>query len=160
MDLAGTASVTPTGTTTYTLTAAVGENTISEHVTVNVTNGFDQGGKFTVDGKVGIGVLDPQNALEVNGTVRAREVIVTTQGWADYVFNKDYDLQNLDSVENYILKNRHLPGIPSAGQLESRGLSVSGMLELQMKKIEELTLYIIELSKENKALEQRLNALE
>ena len=160
VDLAGTAAVTPTATTTYTITATVGQNSISDQVTVNVTNGFDQGGVFTVDGKIGVGVLTPQHALEVNGTIRAREVIVTTQGWADYVFDDNYRLRDLDAVEDYIQQHRHLPGIPSAARLEAKGLPVSDMLELQMKKIEELTLYIIELSKENKTLERRLNALE
>ena len=119
------------------------------------TKVYDHSGTFTVEEKIGIGTLQPQHELEVNGTVKAKEVIVSTEGWADYVFDKDYRLQDLGAVEDHIRNHRHLPGIPPAEQIESRGLSVSDMFELQMKKIEELTLYIIEQNKKITHLEQQ-----
>jgi hypothetical protein len=66
----------------------------------------------------------------------------------DYVFAKNYTLKSLDEVEDFIKKNNHLPGIPSAKTIETNGLSVGEMQKMQMEKIEELTLYIIELKKE------------
>lgn len=121
---------------------------------------FDRSGTFTVDGKVGIGVTNPTDALEVKGSIKAQEIIVTIDDWADYVFDQGYDLKDLSLVDAYIRQNHHLPGIPSADQLGSQGLPVSRMFELQMQKIEELTLYLIELSKKNKQLEERIRELE
>ncbi len=156
----GSYPVTPSTPTTYTFTLTIGTFSISKQVHIDVLNGYDSADKFTVDGKVGVGVVSPTQALEVNGTIKAKEIIVTTNGWADYVFDNNYTLQDLDSVEAYIDANRHLPGIPSAKVLGENGLSVSQMLELQMQKIEELTLHMIELNKENKALKERIQALE
>lgn len=116
-------------------------------------SGFSHDGNMTINGNVGIGKLNPKEALEVNGTIKAKEIIVTNDGWPDYVFDKKYKLQDLESVENYINENHHLPGVPSANQIKTDGISVSRMLELQMQKIEELTLHIIKLEKRLKELE-------
>lgn len=157
----GSMELTPTAPTTYTLTATNSQNEITtSKVSVDVINGYDKGVQFTVDGKVGIKKFTPDHELDVNGTIAAREIIVTTDGWADYVFSKDYKLSNLNQVESFIEKNHHLPGIPSAKTLKEKGISVSQMLEMQMKKIEELTLYLIEQKKENQALKKRIEALE
>ena len=63
-------------------------------------------------------------------------------------------------VESYTKKNKHLADIPSAKEIEKKGLSVSNMLAKQMQKIEELTLYLIDLKKENDSLKARVIALE
>ncbi len=160
VDLSGTIEVTPASSKPYVLTATLNGREYTKEISFVVTNGYDKGSVFTVDGKIGVGVLNPVEALEVNGTIKAKEIIVTTSGWADYVFGSNYTLQDLDSVEAYVDANRHLPGIPSARVLGENGLSVSRMLELQMQKIEELTLHMIELNKENKALKERIQALE
>jgi hypothetical protein len=91
------------------------------------------------NGNVGIGTLNPTNKLDVNGTIRAKEVKVETN-WADHVFQEDYNLPTLDTVESYIKENKHLPDIPSAKEVEEEGLSMSQMMAKQMQKIEELTL--------------------
>ncbi len=160
VELSGNTPVSPVAGTTYTLTATVGEFTLTEQIQINVANGFDQDGVFSINGKIGVGVVNPTNALEVNGTIKAREVMVTSQGWADYVFDTDYDLKSLTDVDAYIRDFNHLPGLPSADDLASEGIPVSLMFELQMKKIEELTLYVIELSKKNEDLETRIRELE
>jgi len=98
-------------------------------------------------GNVGIGTLNPTSKLSVNGDIRTKEVVVET-GWADYVFDKKYKLIPLSDVEKFIQQNRHLPGIPSAGEIQKNGLSVGEMQTKMMQKIEELTLYIIELEKQ------------
>jgi len=73
----------------------------------------------------------------------------------DYVLVKNYKLRDLDEVEDFIKKNNHLPGIPSAKTIETNGLGLGEMQKLQMEKIEELTLYIIELKKEMEKLKAR-----
>jgi len=99
-------------------------------------------------GTVGIGtVANSLYRFSVNGTVRSTEVVVET-GWADYVFEKNYRLMPLDEVEKFILQNKHLPNIPSAKEIEEKGLQLGDTQKRMMEKIEELTLYVIELKKE------------
>lgn len=100
-------------------------------------------------GNVGIGTsLIPSNKLEVNGTIKAKQVIVTSSGWADYVFSPDYKLKDLSEVEKFIEANKHLPNIPSQAEVDKNGIALGDMQKLQMEKIEELTLYVIQLQKE------------
>jgi hypothetical protein len=107
---------------------------------------------FSSSGNVGIGVLNPVNKLEVNGVIRSKELIVET-GWADYVFEDNYKLPSLETVEKHIKINKHLPNIPSANTIQNQGLSVGAVQTKMMEKIEELTLYIIEQNKRIKELE-------
>jgi hypothetical protein len=95
--------------------------------------------------------------LAVEGIVLAREVKVT-QGviWPDYVFKKNYKLLSLKETEDFILQNGHLPETPSSKEIENNGLSIAEMLTLQMKKIEELTLHVIEQQKEIDRLKGKL----
>jgi hypothetical protein len=110
------------------------------------------------NGNVGIGVPSPAYRLEVCGTIRAKEVRVET-GWCDYVFGKDYKLRSIDELEKFINDNKHLPGIAPASDVEKDGLKVGEMNKAMMEKIEELTLYVIQLSKENKQLQSEIDAL-
>jgi hypothetical protein len=109
---------------------------------------------------VGVGTTNPQSKLAVNGTITAKEVKVTQTGWSDYVFAEDYRLLPLDELEAYVGTEKHLPGIPSAKEVEEKGLAVADTLSKQMQKIEELTLYMIQLKKENEQLKERITALE
>jgi len=99
-----------------------------------------------------------RGSLSVSGTIRAREIIVDTD-WADYVFEAGYALQSLDSVEQHIKAEKHLPGIPSAREVAGKGVSLGDMQTLLLAKIEELTLHQIELNKRVKALEEENAAL-
>ena len=110
------------------------------------------------NGNVGIGVPSPVYRLEVCGTIRAKEVRVET-GWCDYVFEKDYKLRTVDELDKYITENKHLPGVASADEVETEGLKVGEMNKAMMEKIEELTLYVIQLSKDNKRLQEQIDAL-
>jgi hypothetical protein len=98
-------------------------------------------------GKVGIGVVPTLYTLEVNGTTRSKELIVET-GWADYVFEEKYKLKSIEELEVFVKENKHLPNIPSAAEIESKGLKVGETNKVMMEKIEELALYIIQLKKE------------
>ena len=107
------------------------------------------------DKRVAIGT-DPQNGydLAVCGNIRAADVKVhAISDWCDYVFEDDYDLKSLQEVESFIELHKHLPEIPSAVEVETEGINVSEMLQLMMKKIEELTLYTIEQDKRIQELE-------
>jgi len=112
------------------------------------------------DANVGVGTTAPQSKFAVNGTITAKEVKVTQTGWSDYVFAENYRLLPLDELETYISKEKHLPDIPTAQEVEEEGLEVAGMLTKQMQKIEELSLYLIQLKKENEELKKRITALE
>lgn len=101
-------------------------------------------------GNVGIGTNNTKGyKLAVEGTLAARRVKVTQELWADYVFQEDYVLPTLYYVENYIREHKHLPGIPSAKNVASEGLDLGDMNRLLLQKMEEMTLYMIELKKEN-----------
>lgn len=98
--------------------------------------------------------------LAVGGKVICEEVKVQLQNaWPDYVFESDYVLPSLEQVEQHIKINKHLPGIPAACELETDGISVGAMQTKMMEKIEELTLYLIDLKKENTALRQEIEIL-
>ena len=106
-------------------------------------------------GNVGIGTTaNPSYKLSVNGNIRSKEVVVEI-GWADYVFNKKYKLKPLIEVEKFIEQNKHLPNIPSAAEVEKNGLHLGDIQKKMMEKIEELTLYIIQLNKRIEELEKK-----
>ena len=100
------------------------------------------------DGNVGIGTLQPRSRLTVNGRVHAKEVKVDLNiPGADYVFESDYQLMSLPEVERFISINKHLPEIPSAADMEKNGINLSEMNIKLLKKVEELTLHLIDLNK-------------
>jgi len=98
--------------------------------------------------------------LAVNGIVSAQKMLITQTGrWPDYVFSKQYQLPSLGEVENYINQNNHLPGIPAAAEVEKKGIDVAGNQAALLKKIEELTLYIIEQEKTIQKQNDQFNEL-
>lgn len=105
-------------------------------------------------GNVGIGTASPQYELSVNGTIQAKEVMVNT-GWSDYVFDPDYRLASLDEISGYIKANHHLPDIPSASEVEQKGISLGEMQSKMLAKIEELTLHMIAAEERNGRLEEQ-----
>jgi len=125
-------------------------------------------------GYVGIGTVDPQSKLAVNGTITAKEVIVTADGWSDFVFADNYQLMPLNKLENHIKVNKSLPGIPTEKEVLENGVKVGDMQAKLLEKVEELTLYVINQNKEisklkkenielketNENLENRISALE
>ncbi len=91
--------------------------------------------------------------LSVNGSMRATSVKVYN-GWADYVFEKEYSLPTLAEVEAFIQQNGHLKDIPSAATVAEEGIDLGEMNKLLLQKIEELTLYVIALNKEIETLKK------
>lgn len=133
------------------------------------------------NGYIGIGTNSPQEKLHVyggsilisdgsgvkqfkvgaDGFVRARQIEVDLQTIPDYVFEEDYSLMSLEALDKYIAENRHLPGISSAAEYEEKGGLNIGELQVKLlEKVEELTLHLIQLNKENQALQKQVQELE
>jgi hypothetical protein len=106
------------------------------------------------NGNVGIGTTNPTFKLAVNGTIRAKEIRVESN-WADYVFAPEYQLRPLEEVEAFIKENKHLPEIQPASEIQENGLDVAATTTKMMAKIEELTLYLIDLKARIQALEKQ-----
>jgi hypothetical protein len=106
--------------------------------------------------KVGIGLIPPSDgafSLYVEGGILAEEVkVLMKSAWPDYVFNANYKLPSINEVSEFIEANGHLPGIPNAATVATDGIELGEMNALLLTKIEELTLYVIE-------LQQQLNEL-
>lgn len=118
--------------------------------------------KLRVDGlgNLGIGTTDTKGyKLAVNGAIHSQGVYVDMTGWSDYVFDPTYNLPSLASVEAHINKNHRLPEMPSTQDVIKNGVNLGEMINLQTKKIEELTLYLIEQQKVNQSLQSQINQL-
>ncbi|WP_457129279.1 hypothetical protein [Mucilaginibacter sp. HD30] len=125
-------------------------------------DGISQPLTLSSTGNVGIGAT-PINEykLAVNGAAIATSMKVKLQAnWPDFVFLKDYKLPTLTEVKTYIDKNQHLPDMPSADEVHASGLDLGEMNRLLLKKVEELTLYLIEKDKQLKEQNERINKLE
>ena len=101
------------------------------------------------NGNIGIGTINPSDKLSVNGNIRAHEIKVETANWPDYVFAKDYELPSLKETEQYIKDKGQLPGMPSADEVKANGIDLGDINARLLKKIEEMTLHLIEIKKEN-----------
>lgn len=114
------------------------------------------------DGNVGIGTTTPESKLAVNGQIRATEVKVLTDvnSVPDYVFESDYKLRTLKETKDYIAENKHLPEIPSAAEIGENGIDLGDMNMRLLKKIEELTLYQIDLMEKLEKQSSRLLEVE
>tara|TARA_R110000772_G_scaffold230169_2_gene340949 strand:- start:1266 stop:1730 length:465 start_codon:yes stop_codon:yes gene_type:complete len=136
--------------------------------------GFSQRSKyknlFEKNGQIGIGTKQPDALLTVKGNIHAQEVLVDLEGAVapDYVFenyfegdsklNPAYEFRTLEEVEQFIEVNHHLPGVPSAIELEKEGMSLKRMNLILLEKVEELTLYLIEQQKEIEALKETISS--
>lgn len=103
--------------------------------------------------RVGIGTNTPDSALAVNGTIHSKEVKVDVLGWTDYVFKNNYNLSTLEEVEKYITEKGHLENIPSEEEAVKNGISLGEMNAKLLQKIEELTLYMIDVNKKVNVLQ-------
>ena len=112
------------------------------------------------NGNVGIGTTNPGVKLDVAGTVRAHEVRVCLNQGCDYVFGDDYKLMNLTDLSNFVKTNKHLPEVTPAAQMENEGINLSEMNALLLKKVEELTLYMIQQNQKIENLENKIKLLE
>ncbi len=86
-------------------------------------------------------------------------LVQATSSWPDYVFSENYELMSLPELENSIKINKHLPGIPSAREVEKNGISLGEMQTMLVEKVEELTLHLIDQNKLITDLQQEVKAL-
>jgi len=117
---------------------------------------------ITNAGRVGIGTLAPAQPLHVSGNIRTDGSFIaggTALNVPDYVFEPDYKLLPLTDLASYVAKEKHLPDIPSAQDIKTRGVNVSELQMQLLKKVEELTLYTLEQEKINRRQEQRIRQL-
>jgi hypothetical protein len=128
----------------------------------STVNSLSEALRITSNGSVGIGTIDTKGyKLAVAGSAIATSVTVKLQGeWGDYVFKPTYKLPSLEDVKSYIDRNQHLPEMPCAAEVQKQGINLGEIVRLQMKKIEELTLYLIEQQKTNYELLKRVSLLE
>ncbi|MBR2261133.1 MAG: hypothetical protein IJ916_05470 [Paludibacteraceae bacterium] len=115
-------------------------------------------GKISCKNELNVTKINTEEIQTEN--IRTSDITVDMNNAADYVFDPTYNLQDLSEVESYVKENKHLPGIPSAAEMAENGMSVAQMSNLLLEKIEELTLHMIELQKENNALKSRIESLE
>jgi hypothetical protein len=127
---------------------------------------YSPNAKFHVNGNMLIGGTSAVPAtgyqLSVDGKIIGEEVKVQlSTGWPDYVFGDNYQLMPIEDLERSIRQNRHLPNVPSAAAITAeKGFELGDMSRRLLEKVEELTLYIIQLKKENTSLEERIKKLE
>jgi len=112
-------------------------------------------------GNVGIGISGSPQRLAVNGDTKAREAIITKQSgdWPDYVFDSTYELMDLGELEEFVVNNHHLPGVPSQNDILQQGQPIGDIQQQLLKKIEELTLYLISIKKQHDGLSEEYEAL-
>ena len=119
---------------------------------------YGMDGKISIGGKSTFTCSDCTDySLFVKNGIKAEKVkvdIASANGWADYVFKKDYQLQTLEEVEKHITNKGHLPNVPSAEEVAKNGINVAEMDAKLLEKIEELTLYSIEQNKQIKKLQE------
>lgn len=118
--------------------------------------------RITMNGKVGINIENYQDdySLAVNGGIITTEVyIAEADNWPDHVFADDYKLMGLHELENFIRANRHLPEVPSEEEVLENGYDMGEMQQTLLKKIEELTLYTIQLQQQIERQQKEIDEL-
>ena len=105
-------------------------------------------------------INESDGSMILGGKLSATEVEVKLEVWPDFVFRDGYDLKSLQEVEDFISQNFHLPGVPKEADIVQHGANLGNMTSLLLQKIEELTLYVIELNKQNEQLMERITLLE
>lgn len=117
--------------------------------------------QYNRDGNVGIGTWSAMAKLAVEGNILAKEIKIKTDiNVPDYVFEPDYELNSLEYIANYVKAHKHLPEVPSSEEIKKEGLDLAQMNLLLLKKVEELTLHLIEKDKVIKEVVGRLEKLE
>jgi hypothetical protein len=125
------------------------------------TGNFDPAYNFQAVGNAQInGTTDITSNLKVHGTIYTTEVLITDPtSWPDFVFDKNYKLSSLTEISQYIKKYGHLPEVPSKSEVEKDGIKLVEMQKIMLKKVEELTLHLIELEKKNDILKEEIENL-
>jgi len=123
-------------------------------------NGMNYDGDFSINGNLGIGTVAQGAKLAVKGKIIASEIAVTDiSNIPDYVFKSYYKLMSLNHIEEFIKQNQHLPDVPSEKEFKEKGMNMVEMNTLLLKKIEEMTLYIIDINKQLQAQDKKIKKL-
>lgn len=142
-----------------------GNNTIWNDVTIkdtgNVQRAFIKNTGLAYFQKLGIGTTNTNDTakLFVEGQIRCRQVKVDEDAWPDYVFANNYKLPSLRNIRQFIKENNHLPGIPSAAEVQTKGLDIGKNQAALMQKVEELTLYLIKQDEQIKEQQKQIDEL-
>ena len=151
---------------------AIGDATIPQ-AGIHLKNKYLGGGNNRFDKLIIIENHEGRKMLQLenDGLLRAREIKVDEETWADYVFEDNYDLMPIGDLKSFIDKNGHLPNVPSAEEIEADGVNLGETAKITMEKVEELTLYVIDqqeqideqqeqIDKQQKLLEEQRKLLE
>ena len=168
VDLSGYLDDTDTDDQTLSFNNGTNELTIADGNTVDLSALAGGSSHWTINGTeisntnvgaVGIGTstIPSGYQLAVEGNIICEEVLIElSTNWPDYVFADDYTLRSIPDVKKYIAAHKHLPGIPSAAEIEKQGGAEVGDVQRRMlEKMEEMMLYIIELHEEIEALKEK-----
>lgn len=141
--------------------AIVEEGKVLVNTTSTAANGaaLQVNGTANITGRLVLGNADTLQAGEkllVNGNIRCKRVIVKADGWADYVFDTTYQLPSLATTEQFVRTYHHLPGVPPASEITAQPADAGDLLLRQQVKLEELTLYMIQLSRKQAILQQKI----
>lgn len=123
--------------------------------TGNGTNYFSFG-----DGSNSWMSIFDDRTVKIDGKLYATEIEVTSDVWSDFVFKPEYNLMPLNELEEFIKTNNHLPNIPTETEVKANGINVAEMNAKLLQKVEELTIYMIQLKKENDILKQNFQNLQ
>lgn len=145
------------------ITQSGGPKGLRIHATEDSWDNTDHDAIFIAnDGRVAMGTMSPATdaQLSVKGLIECEELEVQLfVDWPDYVFQQNYELRSLADLKSYVKENNHLPGVPSAKEIDEEGLNVGEINAALLEKIEELTLYLFELDEKNSALQKDLETL-
>ena len=134
-------------------------NNGDNQLTINSPKAMDlQSSNITLTGKIGINATNNVEgyALAVDGGIISNKVFIKeVNQWPDYVFSDEYQLMDLDELRNYLDNHKHLPGVPSQAEVIRTGYDINDMHHILLKKIEEMTRYILMLQDEINALKKK-----
>jgi len=117
---------------------------------------LDGNGKMTIGTSVATPPTGFRLAVQDGIITQQVKVCASASAWCDYVFDENYDRNSLDYIDAFVKKNKHLPNVPSAKEVEENGINIAEMDATLLRQIEELWLHVIDLKKENESLKKEL----
>ncbi|MEO6833562.1 MAG: polymer-forming cytoskeletal protein [Chitinophagaceae bacterium] len=138
--------------------------TVTADANVSAGGNLAVGGNGQIGGNLRVGPRQAINsyanyALSVDGDIICKRAVVQIGDWADDVFDVDYKPMPLAALSSFITANHHLPNVPTTAEVTKNGADVGAMNVILLRKVEELTLYVLELKKENEEMQKSLKAL-